>query len=467
MPNDFLLQLMRALTPKDLPRLRKFLQSPYFNRRTDVLTLYDYLLECRPGDFSGFDKGVAWNRLFPGEIYDNLRLNHIISYLTALIERFFTLEEIQEDEPLLRLRHCRALRRRGIAQQFERDLAQLEHRHANSSRRNAAYYLYAYELAGERFAWEALRSREAHKLAPAAGAALANYFMLEHLRWACTVQSARAISASGERYHLPLSEAVIEASAAIPETDMPALALLHYSLLTLRDNEDEQQFGRLQALLQEHVHLLAPAEAHDVFMAAINFAIRRHNRGETAYTRTAFELYRAALESGILADEGRLPKYTFINIFNLAQLAGETTWARAFIDRYSTLLPEADRVNIHQYCLAGLHFRQGQYNQVLELLRSVEFTEVFINLDVRKMLLRSYFELGEWQALHSLLDSFRTYVRRQKDLGYHREGYLALIRFTKKLMQLKIGQPARRAALAERIRSAKFVTEREWLLSKV
>ena len=467
MPNDFLLQLIRALTPKDLPRLRKFLQSPYFNRRADVLVLYDYLLECRPADFAGFDKNVAWARLFPGEGYDNLRLNHVFTYLTRLVERFFTLEEIQVDEPLLRLRHCRALRRRGVAQQFERDLGQLERDHRDSPHRNAAYYLYEYELTGERFAWEALRSRGAHALAPAAGAALSNFFMLEHLRWACTVQSAKAISAAGEHYSLPLSEAVLEASAGIAETEMPALALLRLSLLTLRDNDDEQQFRRLQTLLPEYVHLLPPPEARDVFMAAINFAIRRHNRGETVYTRAALDLYRTALGRGVLADEGRLPKYTFINIFNLAQLAGDTAWAQAFIDDHNQLLPEADRANIYQYCLAGLHFRKGDYTRVLELLRAVEFTEAFIDLDVRKMLLRSYFELGEWQALDSLLDSFRTYVRRQKDLGYHREGYLALIRFTKKLMQAKSQAPVRRATLAARIRAAKFVTEREWLLAKI
>lgn len=467
MPNDFLLQLFQALQPTDLPRLRKFLQSPYFNRREDVLLLYDYLLECRPANFSQFDKQTAYARIFPGEAYDNLRFNHIFSYLARLLEQYFALEDIQADENLLNLRRCRALRRRGVTQLFERSLKRLEREHRASPYRNAAFYLYEYELLGERFAWEAMRSRNAHALAPAAGAALANFFMLENLRWACTVQSARAVSAAGEHYALPLSEPVLEAAAAIPEAEMPALALLRHSLLALRNNADEQQFQQLHALLLRHVHLLPPPEARDVFMSAINFAIRRHNLGETAYTRLALALYREALERDVLADEGRLPKYTFINIFNLAQLAGDSAWAQTFIENYQFLLPETDRENIHRYCQAGLQFRQGNYSRVLELLRAVEFTEVFIYLDVRKMLLRSYFELEEWQALQSLLDSFRSYLRRQKDLGYHREGYLSLIRFTKKLARTSLQSPPRRAALAAQIREEKYVAEREWLLSKV
>lgn len=82
-------------------------------------------------------------------------------------------------------------------------------------------------------------------------------------------------------------------------------------------------------------------------------------------------------------------------------------------------------------------------------------------LDVRRMLLKSYFERGEWLSLASLLDSFAVFIRRQKALGYHRESYRNLIRFTKKL--------ARRGAdrtLAARINACPAVAEREWLLSK-
>jgi len=39
------------------------------------------------------------------------------------------------------------------------------------------------------------------------------------------------------------------------------------------------------------------------------------------------------------------------------------------------------------------------------------------------MLLRTYFELEEYDALFSLLDSSEAYIRRQKGMGYHRSHY--------------------------------------------
>jgi hypothetical protein len=82
------------------------------------------------------------------------------------------------------------------------------------------------------------------------------------------------------------------------------------------------------------------------------------------------------------------------------------------------------------------------------------------------MLLRSYFELEEWQTLDSLLKSFYTFLRRRHDIGYQRLMYLNLIKFTRKLMA---GPLTRRKAkaLAERIQAEQYLAEREWLLSKV
>ncbi len=452
---------MRALTAEDQPNLRKFLNSPYFNHREDICVFYEVLLDYRKNDYNTIDKKQVFLRVFPDSVFDHRRMNHLCADLSALIEQFFAQEEMNHDHFLIRLHQCRALRKRGIAQLFERDIAQLEKDCLSAPYRNAAHYLLEYNLQTERYSAEALRSRHAQDRAPKAAAALTNFFMLENLRWACTVQAAKATTAPGQPYQVPLNEAVIQESL---HTDNPALTLLRQCLLTLRDMNDETAFTQLRTAIQAHIYLLPPAEARDVYMSAINFAIRRHNQGESQYTLAAFDLYKQALKQDVLAENGNLAKYTYINIFNLAQLAGDSAWARQFIDAYRDKLPSTDRNNIHRYCLAGYYFRQKNYSHVLELLHEVAFTEVFISLDVRKMLIRSYFALEEWLVLASLLDSFRAYLLRHRDLGYHRESYLNLIKYVKKLTRQEHLSPVRKRALVKQIQSEQWVTEREWLL---
>ena len=162
-----------------------------------------------------------------------------------------------------------------------------------------------------------------------------------------------------------------------------------------------------------------------------------------------------------------LPKYTYNNIHLLAQVTGERDWAHTFLETYRDRLPIADRENIFRYNLAIFHYRASEHDRVLELLRAVEFSEVFINLDVRRMLLKSYYELGEWSVLASLLDSFKAYLRRQKDLGYHRESYLNLVKFTRKVVRVAGKSLAGRRKLAAQMRAVEALAEREWLLEKL
>jgi len=101
------------------------------------------------------------------------------------------------------------------------------------------------------------------------------------------------------------------------------------------------------------------------------------------------------------------------------------------------------------------------------LLQKVDFDDVLNNLDARRMLLRIYYELGEFEALHSLLDSFKTYISRQKDVGYHKDNYLNLIRFVKKMIRYDLSDPKTRSALVDEIKNTPAFTEQSWLLKQL
>ncbi len=455
-------QIFNTLTEKEVERFGKFLRSPYFNRRTDVLALYQVMKSAARTGWDRWSKEGVWDRLFPDRPYDRVQFNYLINFMAERLEQFLVAEELQADRFQHRLLRCRVFRQRGLAAHFDTNAYELARDHAASPLRNAGWWLFEYQLQNEMFSRLVMQRRSGPTNLAAATEALANFFLLENLRWSATARSFESLAREAQA-PVPLAA---EALLAASESDNPALALAHAALSAQADAENEGQFQRLKTLLHTQVRLFPPTEARDFYMTAINFAIRRHNRGEREYTREAFELYREALDAGLLTENGLLPKYTFVNILNLAQLIGEHAWARDFLDRGRALLAPGERENTWRYALAGYHFRRSEYQPVLELLRAVEFSEIFIQLDARKMLIRSYYELGEWPALASLLDSFKAYLRRQKDLGYHRESYLNFVKFTHRLMKVAGQKKAQRRQLAASIQSAGAVAEREWLLEK-
>jgi len=89
------------------------------------------------------------------------------------------------------------------------------------------------------------------------------------------------------------------------------------------------------------------------------------------------------------------------------------------------------------------------------------------NLDARRILLKCYFELKEYDALDSLFNSFSRYIYRQKEIGYHRENYLNFIRFVKKMIHGRMEDKKNIEQLKEEIKMTNGLVEREWLLEKL
>lgn len=468
MENSFLIRLLQILGPEDWLALHKFVRSPFFNQKPEVIRLFD-VLEKQRDVLETLDKETLFRLIAPDEpAYRNLRMNRIMSDLAALIRTYLAWAEWQSaDEGLApRMSLVRALRKRDAGASFERAWQKLENSHRQLPYRHAVWQRLGYELQTEMFAFGAIHSRERFTGTGELLAYLGQFFLLETLKWSCMVASLRTLhGGSGEA--LFLEQTLDHAEHLVPE-EYPAAALLRQSLRVLDGNATEADFQRMKQLLHRFAGVFPATESRDVYMAAINFCIRKHNQGDTAYTAEAFRLYREALEAGVLFDNGVLATYAYTNIHALAQRLGERDWALRFLEKYRSDLPPKDRENIYRYNLAIHYFKGGQYEELLQLLQEVAFPEIFHQLDARRMMLRAYYERQEWLALASLLDSFTTFLRRRDDLGYHRVAYLNLIRFTKKLARSG-GRPPKFKAreLASKIHDEQFVADREWLLGKL
>lgn len=465
MKNTLVLELWTGLLPGERRHFIKFLENPWHNQRTDVQALAGVLMATEAHEWAALDKRMVFEAIFPGQAFDNLRFNYTCSFLVQRLEAFFCWQEQEQEAYWRELSLCRALRRRGINGHFVRKSARFSTKLDEQPRRNAAHHLIRYLLETERYQHQVVHERETPSALSAITDPLNHFFMLENLRWAGTALALQA--RYGVQNPLPFANEVLaQAQAADPEQS-PEIVLFQLSYLTLSDVENEGHFQQLKTLIATKSQLFSPVENRDLYLSAINFCLRRHNRGERpAYTREALELYRAALEQGLLVENGLLQKFTFNNILRLACIAGERPWARHFLDDYQHHLPAEDRANTYRFNLACWHYLGREYARVPTLLQTFDFSDRDTQLAARQMLLRSYFELREWQTLDSLLKSFYSFLRRRHDIGYQRLMYLNLIKFTRKLMS---GPLTRRkaVALAERIRAEAYVAEREWLLEKL
>ena len=157
----------------------------------------------------------------------------------------------------------------------------------------------------------------------------------------------------------------------------------------------------------------------------------------------------------------------------LGILTKQFDWVREFMQRYKLAVAPEYRNNVHRFNLASLHFAVGNYRKAQEALRDIqfsgsEFIDVYYHLSYKTLLIKTYYETQEHEALLSSLEALRIYLTRNQAIsGRNREAYKNFIKLTAKLMNLPQKQTTRRQNLSDLIARTTVLVEHEWLLEKI
>ncbi|MCC6459484.1 MAG: hypothetical protein IT260_03370 [Saprospiraceae bacterium] len=480
MENTPLLLIVQNLSATERTEARKWLACPLFNQRQDALLLFEELCRQRPATQRStpppLHKEVVWEILFEEKratrrsrsgaaaSYSDASMRLLMSFLFTALKQWLAWRKWASDPLEQQLALCAALKERGLDSVFQKENKVLERQLEKTPWRNVHWAGQVFRSKQVFWASASHQNRETGGNIAELNHAFDTVVALDALRLACT-----GYSQPGGRDALPLAlPAVLAAVQEGSFQDNPAIQVYFHAYKTQEQSgaAAEAHFRQLQQLLDAHWQQFPPAEIRDVFMIALNFCIRQVNAGSRAYLREAFHLYRSGIERRLLLDDGYLSRFTYNNALLAAIALEEWSVAAELLHQYRHWLPPKDRESAWLYNSAVFYFRKKDYAQAQEILRGMDFRDVFYNLDARRMLARIYTENGETDALDSLLDSFTTYLQRKRaSLDYHKDLNMHFIRFLKKISRLHPGDNAGRQALGEKIRQEKYVAEREWLLA--
>jgi hypothetical protein len=233
--------------------------------------------------------------------------------------------------------------------------------------------------------------------------------------------------------------------------------------------EKEIHYFKLKELLRLHQDLLPDHQLKEVYDATLNYCNRKINAGKFDFLSESFQLYQDLLAKELIFINGQLSHWTFKNVVILALRLKEFSWAEAFIAKYQERIPETFRQNAIIFNRATVHFYKKQFLEVIQLLQKVEYDDVTYNLGVKSMLLATYYELEEWEALHALTESFKVYLHRKKETipQNRRRSYLNLIKYINLLNKCKYGDEKALDQLEKSIDSSINVASAIWIKEKI
>lgn len=466
MQKSRLLELFKSLNKVEVKKLRKWVRSPFFNQREDVILLFDYLEKARPFEKPNrLHRTYIFSKIFPNEKYNEKKIGYAQSFLLAEIKKFITYEEFSKDEIRSEIHLIRSLRKRGLNRHFESEWKNANVLLEKQPIRNSDYHFFNYQLQNEQHEYSNSLSRKEPKGLQEASNELTNFFIAQKLKQSCDQLNAQNLIQV--EYEQDFLSEVITFLEEKKELNLPSVEVYYYYYKTLIEQDSEVFYQKLKEALVAYHGKFPKSELNYLYLATINYCIKQHNAGQKNFTREMLQLYKEGLKNEVFFVNGILGRFTYKNIVSIGIHLKEFDWVKEFIYDLKEKLDPKWREGTFTFNLATLYFQMSDYDKSMTLLQQVEFKDVFLHLNARKMLLKMYFELGEINALESLLDSFSRYLTRHKELGYHRALHFDLIRIVRKLLQIPKYDKTNRNALKNEIEGIDGMIEKKWILEQL
>ena len=446
----------------------EMLHSPAFNKQEIVIALFEVLREVFQNEACEIPSmEVLHEALFPGVKYQHQPLRYVMTDLTRLAENYLIQMALEKNEVLRARLLMGVYVDRQLDKYFSNTLDKALEKLEKKPLRDSSYLYQRFRLeeAGLNFDQQR-RKRSGDKWIYPMLRDLEQFSLGTRLKYVCELVNRHNVVAGDLSFKIV--EGVLEEVGHTAHADIPAILIYHQILLSLLESDDETHYQALRNSLRRHKEEFALEELGQMYAFALNYCIKKLNSGQTAYLRELFTLYQELMEGKIIYEGGYLPPQHFKNIVTVGIRLEEFSWAESFIEQYCQDIPEIEKENARIYNQASLAYARRDYSRSLQLLQRVEFTDVYYQLDSKSILLKSYFELGDFEPLISLIDSFKLYLRRNKTISeYQRTVYLNLVKYVRKLVRIRLGSRSPVQEILHEMEATKEIADLRWLRQKV
>lgn len=455
----------------DLAQFRKFLVSPFFNEKQDLVRLFDFLTDTRNATekVKRNGKTAVWAQLFPGKPFHDVHFRRLCSDLFQLALDFTAYKQFRSNPTTGQVFLLHALASSKLEKHFDGVVRQAELAQKNEGLRDADFHYLAYMLNRRKHEY---LEQMAHKNAPFEPIEQADYHLdcyyftkkLEHYCDSLGYRNMRSDSAN-----IPLLPGFMDFLSKSPYLAEPSVKAWYLAAQMMLHRDEEVFFHEMKHLLDTQGGSFHKKELQTLFIHSMNYCIdTKINFGRTDYYAELFQLYRIALALEIIFNENELDPHHYKNIITISLQLKEFEWVEGFIRDYTPRLPKAEQDNALNFNLAQVYFFRGEYGKVIELLREVEYQNIAYSLGGRLLLLRTYFELREDQALESLIGSYSIFLRRNKLISKEvKQQYLNMLRLTRKLYNVSIFGKKAVEKVGREIEACQSLAAKKWLLEKV
>ena len=462
-----LIETLKLLDKNELQGFARFMHSPYFCQHQQTIDFFGFLMEIHP-DWD-LDLYAVYTRKHPEVKITKARFNVLKSYLLGHVHNFLIQERFKADPVRQRVLLIDVLREREHFQQATKHLTLARKEWEENTPIDSANYLNRLLL--EECSLDlsfSVRNRSTsppmHDLLTAVDQVYVGYW-LKYLLSSWTLGRMVGLQFPEDRWQ------EIQSRIGVLKDTLPPLAQMHFHLLLLyRGEEADAQYQALTTLLEEHAGRMSQTELLNVYGNLQNYHTRRMHEGDPEAMHKLFLGYQQMVSLELIFNQGEFTSHFIRNITAVACRLGEIEWTTNFLNTCRTqIVKEIGRPGF-LYSLAYLDFTKEDFSKALQRLHSLEFVDPFYRIGHQTLLLRIYYELGQFESLDGVSETFRRYLNRTPQISdRQKDQYRNFISILKKLARAKEkgSTKERLARITSLLEQYEEVTDRTWLAAKL
>ena len=461
-----LYELLGTFDGHDYNRARKYLTSPFFNEDKELVLLFDLIhhfwMEKKPFPE---DKKTLYSEIYPNKKFDDKHFRYLTSSLTKHLENFITQKWMQEFPRSFVLSKQKALMDRSCVKSFQYVTAEIRQM-LDEGNQDSGVLLALHDSSLNEMEFQAVqKNRKSGYDFESISTDLDRFYVARKLQIASGQINAQNVIAGQLRSRL-----LEEVNALATEPDfaaVPSIELYQTIYLSLTEPEKYTHFEKLKRFIREKGDLFSLKEQKEIVQYLKNFCIKQINLGKTEFVQELFEIYKLSLQNKKALRSEKMSPWEYKNIVTIGLRMKEFDWVRKFIDDYNKYIELSQQHNAFIYNLANWHFFRKEYKETLKLFREVEFTDLYYQLDVRAILLKTYFELSDDEPFYYQSSAFRAFLSRNRLMSdYQRKIYRNFVRYIVRLLR-DSGNQKKMQTLLEEIRQVRQIADFRWLEEKV
>ncbi len=439
MKTTHLVKILSELSPRELKKFEEWVHSPFFNKNEKVKRMCRFILQYIPDfEHQDFTKHATFEYTFRKKNYNALQFNNVLSDLLQLLFQYLAYQNFQKTSEFEKLCLMNELFAKGLNDSMLKVSKRFVKAKEKTSVRNSSSFFdsYLYHKQMDEYALTQ-PVRAFHESLQLKNDELDLFYVATKLKIACDMASRNlVVQANYETHFLDEILSRIENDPTLYENH-PAISV-YYNVLQTMTNGDKSYYFQLKSLLADNLSVFPKEELRILYDYARNYCIRKINRGEAIYYKEILNLYQFLLDNQIIFKNGYLTQWDYKNIITVGVRLKEFDWTENFIHEYKSQLPPKEQENAFIYNLASYHYERKNYKKSLLLLHEVRFTDASYYIGAKVIQLKSYYELEESDAFYSLIESFKIYIIRNRQLSeYRRKANLNFLKLALKVFKLK------------------------------